>query len=130
MSQHKKRRSERGSKSHKQGHRAELLVRLFLRLKGYKIIATRYKTHQGEIDIVATRGTTLAFIEVKSRPNLAAASEAVSEQQQVRLSRTASLFHAHNRGYSRYTMRFDLVMVLPWHWPVHIENAFTCRVRI
>lgn len=123
-------RSSRGKKAHKRGTRAEKLCCWILRLKGYKILATRYKTHQGEIDIVALRGVNLAFIEVKSRPDLAAASEAVSPQQQERLCRTAALFHAHNRGYSRCSMRFDIMLVVPWRWPVHIQNAFACRVRI
>lgn len=125
-----RKRSARGRKANKQGHRAETLCKLLLRLKGYKIIATRYKTHQGEIDIVATRGKVLAFIEVKSRPNILAAHEAVSMQQQERLCRTGALFHAHNRGYSHYIMRFDIMLILPWRWPRHIKNAFPCRIRI
>jgi len=130
MREHKSKRAQRGDDSYKRGHRAELLCRLALRLKGYKILARRYKSHQGEIDIVAARGTTLAFIEVKARPSLEAASEAVSEQQQLRLSRCASLFLAHNRGFSRHMMRFDVMLVIPWHWPLHIENAFEAHVRI
>lgn len=123
-------RAARGSKAHKQGHRAEGLCCLFLRLKGYKIIVRRYKTHQGEIDIVAKRGQELAFIEVKSRPNYIAASEAVTPHQQNRLCRTATLFHAHYRGYSQCHMRFDIMFVLPWHLPIHIQNAFPCTVKI
>lgn len=122
-------RTERGAKAHKRGHRAEFFCRFALRLKGYQIVATRYKTSQGEIDIIATRGTVLAFIEVKARPSVAAASEAVSEYQQMRLSRTASHFLARGRGFSRYTARFDVMFVLPWHWPIHIENAFEAYVR-
>ena len=132
MAKNKKanRRHERGEKAHAKGHRAESLCCLALRLKGYKIIARRYKSHQGEIDIVAERGNALAFIEVKARPNLSAAGEAVSPHQQARLCRTASLFHAHNRGYSHYTMRFDVMYVLPWHWPIHIVNAFPADIRV
>ncbi|MDD3181789.1 MAG: YraN family protein [Alphaproteobacteria bacterium] len=120
-------RIARGARSYKQGHRAEWLCTVLLRLKGYKIVATRYKTRQGEIDIVATRGSSLVFVEVKSRPTLLAAHEAISQQQQVRLSRAAALFHAHYRGYSFHTLRFDLMLVLPWHWPIHIQNAFACQ---
>lgn len=126
----KDKRRVRGEKAHARGRRAESFCCLALRLKGYKIIARRYKSHQGEIDIVAARGELLAFIEVKARPSLAAAGEAVSTHQQARLCRTASLFHAHNRGYSHYTMRFDVMYVLPWHWPIHIENAFPADIRV
>lgn len=122
-------RQERGRASHKRGHRAEFFCRLALRLKGYRIVASRYKTHQGEIDIVAARGDVVAFVEVKARPSMIEAAEAVSHEQQARLSRTASLFFAHTRGFSKYTARFDIMIVLPWHWPIHIENAFETHVR-
>lgn len=130
MRDQKHHRIARGKESHKRGHRAELLCSIMLRLRGYKIIARRYKTHQGEIDIVAARGTTLAFIEVKARPSYREASEAVSEQQMARMGRCASLFLAHVRGFSRYTMRFDIMIVMPWHLPIHIENAFQTHIRI
>lgn len=130
MIKKKKKSSRRGALAYIRGQRAELFCCIVLILKGYKILARRYKTHQGEIDIVATRGTVLAFIEVKARPNLAQAAEAVSSQQQARLSRTASLFLAHYRGNSQHTMRFDVMLILPWHWPIHIENAFQARIRI
>lgn len=130
MRDRKSHRAARGEDAHKRGHRAESLCCLALRLRGYKIIARRYKSHQGEIDIVAARGMTLAFIEVKARPSYLAASEAVSEHQKARMGRCASLFLAHYRGFSRYTMRFDIMIVLPWHWPVHVENAFQTAVRI
>ncbi len=123
-------KSARGRTSDKQGRRAEKLCIFFLRLKGYKIVAHRYKTHQGEIDIVAVRGKSLAFIEVKSRPSPTAGLEAVSPDQQRRMCRTAALFHAHYRGYSQHNMRFDVMVVLPWHLPIHIQNAFPCTVKI
>jgi len=130
MSKHKSSRAKRGLSSYKRGHWAEFLCRVVLRLKGYKIIVSRYKSHQGEIDIVAQRGRTLAFVEVKARPTREQAGEAVSPQQQARLARCASLFHAHYRGLSQHTMRFDVMWVIPWHWPIHIENAFEATVRI
>jgi putative endonuclease len=51
------------------GHQAEFLCRLALRLKGYQILAARYRTPLGEIDIVASRGNIIAVIEVKARTN-------------------------------------------------------------
>lgn len=120
-------RSRRGKQSHRRGHRAELLCCLALWFKGYRILTRRYKTHQGEIDIVARKGKVLAFIEVKARPDMSKAAEAVNPFQQARMARTAALYHAHNRGLSKLQMRFDVMLVLPWRWPTHIENAFEAR---
>jgi hypothetical protein len=49
---------------------AERLAAIALRLKGYRILACRYRVHGGEIDIVARRADTIAFVEVKVRPTL------------------------------------------------------------
>ncbi|MFA6279608.1 MAG: YraN family protein [Bdellovibrionales bacterium] len=117
-------KEQRGLSAHRRGHWAETLCRVALWSKGYRIIATRYKTHQGEIDLIVMRGKTLAFIEVKARPDTRQASEAVSDHQKVRLARTGSLFLARQRGFSGFDIRFDVMLVLPWHWPVHIQNAF------
>lgn len=117
-------KERRGLTAYKRGHGAETLCRIALWLKGYRIIASRYKTHQGEIDLIALRGRTLAFIEVKARPDVRQASEAVSAHQKVRLARTGSLFLARQRGFSGFDVRFDVMLVLPWRWPIHIQNAF------
>jgi putative endonuclease len=47
------------------GWRAEQIAVFALRLKGYRILAVRFSAKGGEIDIVARRGTTIAFVEVK-----------------------------------------------------------------
>ncbi len=117
-------KERRGLTAYKRGHWAEVLCRVALWLKGYRIIASRYKTHQGEIDLIATRGGTLAFIEVKARPDARQASEAVSDHQKARLARTGALFLARQRGFSRFAIRFDVMLVLPGRWPIHIPNAF------
>jgi Uncharacterised protein family UPF0102 len=57
-------------KAHGLGIRAERVAVGLLRLKGYRILARRYQVREGEIDIVARRGDTVAFVEVKVRPSL------------------------------------------------------------
>ena len=52
-------------KAHRKGHRAEWRAAWRLRLAGYTIVAQRYKTRLGEIDIVARRGNLLVFVEVQ-----------------------------------------------------------------
>ena len=56
-----RRRSERA------GRRAEWIGALILTLKGYRILARRFRVHSGEIDLIARRGDVIAFIEVKAR---------------------------------------------------------------
>jgi putative endonuclease len=107
------------------GHRAERAAAWLLRAKGWRILARRLKTPLGEIDIVARRGRTVAFIEVKARPDLAAGLLALQPRQQQRLQRAATLFLArHPRFAEGHDLRFDLVVIRPWRWPVHIANAW------
>ena len=110
--------------TYKRGPWAEALCGLVLRLKFYRIIARRYKTGLGEIDIIAARGRTLVIIEVKARRTRENAAAAISERQQSRLIRAASVFLAHHPFFQSHDIRFDAMLVSPWGWPVHLENAF------
>lgn len=120
-------RVSRGLASHRRGRWAEYLCCFVLLVKGYRILERRYKTRMGEIDIIAQRGLSLVFIEVKARPSVLLASEAISEEQLARLSRAAGHFLAHWRGASSYHIRLDAMLVCPWRWPRHIVNAFPFR---
>src|SRR5260370_31315990 len=68
----------------RRGHAAELLCLWHLRLRGYRILARRFRVPSGEIDLIARRGRVLAAIEVKARASLATASESVSARQRRR----------------------------------------------
>jgi putative endonuclease len=107
------------------GHRAERAAAWLLRAKGWRILARRLKTPLGEIDIVARRGRTVAFIEVKARLDLTSGLLALQPRQRERLQRAATLFLAQQPRYARdHDLRFDLVVVRPWRWPVHIADAW------
>ncbi len=54
-------------RAYRSGLFAESVAALLLRLKGHRIVARRYKTPVGEIDLVALKGKRLAFVEVKRR---------------------------------------------------------------
>ena len=115
-------RDRRKSEGH--GRTAEVIALWFLRLKGWRLLAQRYKTPVGEIDLVMRRGNVTAFIEVKARANLDGAVESVSPRQAKRISAAARHFLMEDRKAALQDCRFDIVAVSPYHWPRHIENAF------
>src|SRR3954467_5397780 len=79
----------------RRGQTSESLAALFLRLKGYRILARRLKTHAGEIDLVAAGPFgPVCFIEVNARSEPRAAAESVGENQQARIARAACLYLA------------------------------------
>jgi putative endonuclease len=106
------------------GKWAELLSCWHLRLRGYQIRAVRYKTPVGEIDIVASRGEVTALIEVKARRRFDQAALALAPKQQRRICRAAAVLQARQPELMRTSLRYDLMLVQPWAWPRHIENAW------
>ncbi|EKF20037.1 YraN family protein [Nitratireductor pacificus] len=112
-------------KAYRRGHRGEWLAALALILKGYRIVARRHRTRLGEIDLIARRGDLVAIVEVKARPTLEQAMEAVGLAAQIRIAHAADLWLARQPDYARLSLRFDLIAVLPRRWPVHVENAFS-----
>ena len=114
-------------KAYRRGHRGEWLAALALMLKGYRIVARRYRTKLGEIDLIARRGDLVLIVEVKARPTLGEAMEAVAYGSERRIEGAADLWLSRQPDYGRLSVRFDLVAVLPRRWPVHVENAFQGR---
>ena len=104
------------------GRRAETYAALWLRLKGYRIIATRVRTPVGEIDLIASRGQTLAFIEVKRRKTLNSAQQAVTRSNWQRISAAASFWAAKRPDLQDYNWRFDLVAITPRARPKHFPD--------
>ncbi len=111
--------------AYRRGHRSEWLAAAALMLKGYRIVARRYRTKLGEIDLIARRGDLVLIVEVKARPTLAAAMEAVGRSSERRIEAAADLWLARQEDFSRLSVRFDLVAVLPRRWPVHVPGVFT-----
>ncbi len=111
--------------AYRRGHRGEFLAAAALMLKGYRIVARRYRTRLGEIDLIARRGDLVLIVEVKARPTLQAAMEAVARSSERRIEAAADLWLAKQRDHARLSLRFDLVAVLPRRWPVHVPNLFS-----
>jgi putative endonuclease len=106
------------------GRRAEALAVLWLRLKGYRILERNLRLPAGEIDIVARRGRTLAFIEVKARPLRDQAADALTPRQKTRIGRAARAFLGMRPQYAALDIRFDALLLSPRRPPVHIRDAW------
>ncbi len=104
--------SKRRIAGFKKGIKSERYAAFYLRLKGYRILKQRYKTPVGEIDLIARRGKTIAFIEVKARKNFAGAIESITPHQRRRIERAASLFASTIKGGT--LLRFDALLVSGW----------------
>lgn len=97
----------------------------WLRLKGYHIAKKRFKTRFGEIDLIARRGNTIAIVEVKVRPTVEAAMDAVSRKSQKRIEAAANVWLARQRDRDKLRLRFDVIAICPWKLPRHIPAFFT-----
>lgn len=115
---------ERKRRSERKGRRAEWFAAMALLLKGYRIVALRYRTPLGEIDIVARKRDLIAFVEVKARRDLAAGVDAVSHSAQRRIQAAGELFISRQPGSASLSWRHDIIVVSPWKWPVHLKDAF------
>jgi putative endonuclease len=119
--------TQKRRRAHALGLNAESLAAWYLRLTGWRILKRRYKTKAGEIDLIAKRGKTVAFVEVKARKTRRAALEAVTPASQQRIARAAKIFVSQHAKAGFYTLRFDIVIVCPWTLPERIVNAFEAR---
>ena len=108
----------------KRGRGAERLAAWYLRLRGWRILAQRARVPGGEVDIVARRGRTLAFVEVKARADVTAAAESLLARQRRRIARAAAGYLALRPELQSCRCRFDVILVTPWRWPRHIRDAW------
>lgn len=108
----------------KLGVSAESRAALLLNAKGFRLLAKRWKTPVGEIDLVMRRGKLIIFVEVKARSSLDAAAEAVLPRQRKRIIAAAEAWLAAHPEHAGYDMRFDAVLVAPGALPRHIVSAF------
>lgn len=106
------------------GLSAEAAAAAWLILKGYRILARRYRTPHGEIDIVARRQQLIAFVEVKARATLDDAAYAVTPRQQQRIINSAQGWLMTHPEHAEFEMRFDAVLIAPRRLPRHLQAAF------
>lgn len=110
------------------GHRAEWIALLFLMMKGYRPLARRYAASGGEIDLIMTRGDTIAFVEVKARGTMDDALLAITATKRQRFSRAARAWLSRTPYAQGKTWRADAVFIAPKRWPRHIVSAFELEI--
>jgi putative endonuclease len=106
------------------GLSAESRAATYLLAKGYRIVARRWKSSVGEIDIIARRGQVLAFVEVKARERFEDAAECFTARQQRRVAAAAAAWLAEHPEDAGCDIRFDAMLVTPGRLPRHIPGAF------
>jgi len=110
-------------RAEKQGREGERMAAVWLRLKGWRILAQRVKTPLGEIDLIARKPGLVAFVEVKWRKRREDLDHAIDEY---RLSRVAAAVEcvAHEYAKDGDDMRIDVILLAPKTLPHHIVNAW------
>lgn len=105
------------------GRRAEGIAAWWLRLHGWRIVAQRVKTPRGEVDLVARRGSTLAFVEVKARVKETDLATAIDGYRLRRVVAAAETLVARY-GNDAQSVRIDVILVAPWRLPRHLVNVW------
>ncbi|WP_022722755.1 YraN family protein [Rhodopseudomonas sp. B29] len=106
------------------GISAETRAAAYLMAKGYRVLARRFKTPYGEIDLIVKRRALVAFVEVKARARLDDAAYAVTPRQQQRIIAATEAWLAANPDHAACELRFDAVLVAPKRLPQHVPGAF------
>jgi putative endonuclease len=106
------------------GVSAEARATAWLMAKGYRILAKRFRSPYGEIDIVARRRNLLAFVEVKARASLDDAAYAVTPRQQKRIIDAAQAWLMTHPEHADFDLRFDVMLIAPRRLPRHLLAAF------
>lgn len=96
----------------------------YLLARGYEILARRYKTPHGEVDLVAQSDKTIVFVEVKARARLDDAAYAVTLRQQRRIIDAARAWLSAHPEHDGFDLRFDVLLIAPKGQPRHLIAAF------
>lgn len=111
--------------AYRRGHRGEALAALWLQLNLYRIRERRYKTPLGEIDLIAQRGRSIVFVEVKQRAANAHEELTFAAVDRDRIIRAAQLWQSRHPDTAGSDFRFDVILLAPGRWPRHLINVFS-----
>ena len=115
--------SRQRQRGYRRGHMAEAAAAALLIAKGHRILARRFKTPAGEIDLIVLKGRRVGFVEVKRRGSLVACEASITPRLRQRVRRAAELWLARHERYQTHDIGFDVVFVMPWRWPVHLNDG-------
>jgi len=107
----------------KRGRQAERIAGWWLRLKGWQIVGRRMRTPAGEVDLVARRGSMLAFVEVKARASGAELALAIDERRLSRVAAAAEMLF-YDLARPGDDMRIDVILLAPGRPPRHLANVW------
>ena len=121
---------QRNSNRRLAGNAAEDHAVEFLKEHSYKILERNYRSHFGEIDIIAMDNVHTVFIEVKSRSTWEFGSphESIVRKKKRRITLTA-LEYIQKKHLENKPLRFDVVAIKPDHSIELIKNAFNAEYR-
>ncbi len=111
-------------KAYQAGIEAEANAAAMLADRGFSILGRRFRSPAGEIDLIATKGGHLSFVEVKARRTLADAAWSVTPRQQRRIADAASHWLQCFPEYGDCDITFDAILVAPRQHPEYIPDAF------
>jgi putative endonuclease len=103
---------------------AEARAAEYLTARGFEILAQRFKSPYGEVDLIARSGNLIIFVEVKARGTLDDAAYAVTVRQKKRIIDTSQFWLAANPDYANFDLRFDAMLIAPKRLPRHLIAAF------
>jgi len=114
-----------------ESRKAEAHVARWLKLRGWKILAQRFKTPEGEVDIIARKKNLIAFVEVKQRETISRTDDLLTQQNIQRVMDTAEVWVGRNFETlgTDFEIRFDLAVIEgrlhPLSKVIYTENAFS-----
>ncbi|HBA60758.1 MAG TPA: YraN family protein [Elusimicrobia bacterium] len=108
------------------GARYEEQAAAFLEKAGFRIVDRNWACSMGELDIVARKGDTLVFAEVRARsnPGYGSPAESVTPAKRAKIIKAAMAYIKARRPEAE-TFRFDVIGIVPGEPPEHIEDAFS-----
>lgn len=109
--------------SERYGRLAEIVAAVMLLLRGYRLIGWRFKTRQGEIDLIGVRGRRLVFVEVKARATAEAADVALASRQANRVADAAEAFLARQPRLMHHDISLDAILISWDRWPRYVPHA-------
>jgi putative endonuclease len=115
--------------AYRRGLFGETLAAWLYRAKFHRVLARRYRTPAGEIDLIVRRGRTIVFVEVKHRPTAEEALDAIGPLSRRRIARAAELWLAAHPDASGFDLRFDLVIIMPGRLPRRVVSVFDAEGR-